>query len=98
MNISAFSLTVNGKNLQIPLGADKMRHCKAEDHLKETLCKRQFFQHYNFNILILYSTTLGSDHCSHSLWYQGVKAREEGRGEGTPVELVIFAYIMFFSL
>ena len=76
----------------IPLGADKTHDCKSEAHLIETYCKKQFFQQYDSNTLILRGPTLGSDHCGHSPWHQGVKVEEVGRGEGTPFELVIFAY------
>ena len=44
---------------------------------------------------MLCGSTLGSDHCSHSLRHQGGKAGEVDRGEGTPAELFIFACIMF---
>ena len=58
----------------------------------------KIFQQYEFNKLILCGPTLGRDHRSHSPWYQRVKAWEVGRGEGTPVESIIFAYIMFVPL
>ena len=37
------------EKIEIPLGADKMGHCKSEAYLIETCCKRHFFQHYDFN-------------------------------------------------
>ena len=60
-------------------------------------CKKQFFQQYDSNTLILHGATLGSDHRDHSPWNRGVKVEEVGRGEGTAVELVIVADIMFIQ-
>ena len=82
----------------IPLGADKKRHCKSEVYIIKTYHKQQFFQQNDRNTLILSGSTLRSSHRSHSPWHQGVEVEEVGGGEGTPVELVIFAYVMFVSL
>ena len=80
---------------RLPLGADKKRHCKSEVHIIKTYHKQQFFQQNDRNTLIPGGPTLESNHRSHSLWHQGVEVEEVVGGEGTPVELVIFAYIMF---
>ncbi len=74
----------------IPLGADKTGHSESEVHFNN------FFQQDYFDTSILHGPTLGSDQCSHFLWHQGVKSGVVGRGEGTPVELVIFAYTCLF--
>ena len=66
----------------LPLGADKMHDCKSEAHLIEMYCKKQIFQQYDSNTLILHGTTLCSDHRDHSPWNKGVKIEEVGRGEG----------------
>ena len=79
----------------LPLGADKTHDCKSEAHLIMKYCKKQFFEQYDSNTLILHSPTLRRDHCGHFPWHRGVKVEEVGRGEGSPVELVIFACIMF---
>ena len=77
------------------LGADKMGHCKSEVHLIETNCKRQCFQHHDFNTLRLHGPTFGSNHRGHSPWHKGVNVEEVGRGGGTSIKWVIFAYTMF---
>ena len=79
----------------LPLGADKIGHCKSEVHLIEMYCKRQFFQQYDFNALILHGPTFVSNHCGYSPWHRGVNVEEVGWGEGTSIKWVIFAYIMF---
>ena len=72
-----------------------MGHYKSEVYFIKTYDKQQFFQQNDRNTLILGGSTLRSSHCSHSPWHQGVEVEEVGGGEGTPVELVIFACIMF---
>ena len=62
------------------------------------MLNNNFFQQRDRNTLILGGLTLEIGHCSHSPWHQGVEVEEVGGGEGTPVELVIFAYIMFVPL
>ena len=86
--------SVNVKHT-VPLGADKMGHYKSEIFFIKTYDKQQFFSTKFCNTLILGGSTLRSSHHSHSPWHQGVEVEEVGGGEGTPVELVIFAYIMF---
>ena len=72
-----------------------MGHCKSEVHLIKTYQKQQLFQQNDCNTLIFGGPTLGSDHCSHSLRHRGAEVEKVGEGEGTPVEFVIFAHIMF---
>ena len=87
--------TCNAKKSLLPLGTDKMGHCKSEFHLIETYCKRQFFQQYDLNTLILHGPAFGSNHRGHSSWHKGVNVEEVGRGGGTSIKWVIFAYTMF---
>ena len=71
----------------ILLGADKMGHYRLEVHF----IKQQFFKQNDHNTLTFGGPTLRSNHRSHFPWYRGVEVEEVGRGEGTPVELVISA-------
>ena len=72
-----------------------MGHYKLEVNFIKTHYKQEFLKQNDHNTLGFGGPTLGSNHRSHSPWHRRVEVEEVGRGEGTPVELVLFAYIMF---
>ena len=72
-----------------------MGQWKSEVHLIKTYHKQQLFQQNDRNTLIFGGPTLTSDPRIHSPWHRGVEVKKVGGGKGTPVELVIIAYVMF---